>query len=115
MNFAAVEACKLHVITAIEFYKDGKSVKGRNSVPEMLYPSKYSDPIATLHQQLEMALASEKMLEELAPEHHKFGSQKSDEIAKKQNPAPVSLCRWFHIPTNNVSFLLKINTPNANG
>jgi Ankyrin repeats (3 copies) len=39
ISFDAVKACKLHVITAIEFFKDGKSVIGWNSVLEMLYSS----------------------------------------------------------------------------
>lgn len=54
-----------------------------------------------------MATTSERMLQELGLVNKKIGSNKFDEITKRQNPAPISLCRWFHIPANNVRLHLE--------
>jgi hypothetical protein len=61
-----------------------------------------------------MAMTSERMLQELSLGTHKqIGSNKFDEIAKKQNPVPTSLCRWFHILANNVRLHLEDKMENS--
>lgn len=103
---AAVKACKLHVITAVEFFQDKKTVIGRRSVFDMLYHSKSSkafSPIATLRKALQMALESEEM----SPSTEISDPQTMTEPAG----APESLCRWFHLPANNVR---KYLLPHAN-
>jgi len=99
----AINACKSHVITAVEFYEDKKTVIDRKSVQEMLYSSE-GDPDQTLKQALEMAVKSERMLEEMAGnKSNTLGSHTLGEAMAGGGPPPVSLCRWFHIPANNVT------------
>ncbi|KAH8593946.1 hypothetical protein B0O99DRAFT_688369 [Bisporella sp. PMI_857] len=93
----AVEECKQHTITAVEFFVGKGPVCKRRTVYDMIYSKLGAGPFGILNRARKLAMENEK------------STWNADTCANKDNgpqlAEPKSVCRWYHIPAQNIAWV----------